>query len=199
MQICKVDSFNIILLFFLAVSRCSDNTKTAYEQQSYPQKYIAVIAGFRACGIGFISFCRLCLLRSCFYLKISTALAVVVDNGQGVLADKTNADILKEKKHLESELQKCLVRSEQVSELYIKCYEDKDSLQVCGISGTAESCKTAQLPGGNPKRRRRRVCTECVTGITKKEQDQLPAHTYQRDTNVGKKKSSVLIQLSGWL
>lgn len=33
----------------------------------------------------------------------------------------------------------------------------------------------------------------------KKEQDQLPAHTYQRDTNVGKKKSSVHIQLSGWL
>ena len=23
---------------------------------------------------------------------------------------------------------------------------DKDSLQVCGVSGTAESCKTAQLP-----------------------------------------------------
>ena len=33
----------------------------------------------------------------------------------------------------------------------------------------------------------------------KKEQDQLPAHTYQRDTNVGKKKSSVHIQLSDWL
>lgn len=41
-----------------------------------------------------------------------------------LLADKTNADIFKEKKHLESELQKCLMRSEQVSELCIKCYED---------------------------------------------------------------------------
>ena len=44
-----------------------------------------------------------------------------------LLARKTNADILKEKKHLESELQKCLVRSEQVSELCIKCYEDNVS------------------------------------------------------------------------
>lgn len=41
-----------------------------------------------------------------------------------LLADKTNAYIFKEKKHLESELQKCLMRSEQVSELCIKCYED---------------------------------------------------------------------------
>ena len=41
-----------------------------------------------------------------------------------LLADKTNADIFKEKKHLESELQKCLMRSEQVSGLCIKCYED---------------------------------------------------------------------------
>lgn len=41
-----------------------------------------------------------------------------------LLADKTNADIFKEKKHLESELQKCLMRSEQVSGLCIKCYEE---------------------------------------------------------------------------
>lgn len=32
----------------------------------------------------------------------------------------------------------------------------------------------------------------------KKEQDQLPAHTY-KEVQKGKKKSSVLIQLSGWL
>ena len=32
----------------------------------------------------------------------------------------------------------------------------------------------------------------------KKEQDQLPAHTYE-EAQKGKKKSSVLIQLSGWL
>ena len=44
-----------------------------------------------------------------------------------LLANKTNADILKEKKHIESELQKCHVRSEQVSELCIKCYEDNVS------------------------------------------------------------------------
>ena len=44
-----------------------------------------------------------------------------------LLANKTNADILKEKKHLESELQKCHVRSEQVSEPCIKCYEDNVS------------------------------------------------------------------------
>ena len=44
-----------------------------------------------------------------------------------LLADKTNADILKEKKHIEGELQKCIVRSEQVAELCIKCYEDNVS------------------------------------------------------------------------
>ena len=44
-----------------------------------------------------------------------------------LLADKTNADILKEKKHIESEMQKYIVRSEQVAELCIKCYEDNVS------------------------------------------------------------------------
>lgn len=44
-----------------------------------------------------------------------------------LLANKTNADILKEKKHIESEMQKCIVRSEQVAELCIKCYEDNVS------------------------------------------------------------------------
>lgn len=44
-----------------------------------------------------------------------------------LLANKTNADILKERKHIEGELQKCLVRSEQVAELCIKCYEDNVS------------------------------------------------------------------------
>ena len=44
-----------------------------------------------------------------------------------LLADKTNADILKEKRHIEGELQKCIVRSEQVAELCIKCYEDNVS------------------------------------------------------------------------
>ena len=88
MQICKVDSFNIILLFFLAVNCCSEYACSAYEQQSYPQKHIAVISGLRACCIlatgwrcciGFISFGWLCLLRSClFNLKIRTALAVCI-------------------------------------------------------------------------------------------------------------------------
>ena len=44
-----------------------------------------------------------------------------------LLANKTNADIFKEKKHIESEMQKCIVRSEQVAELCIKCYEDNVS------------------------------------------------------------------------
>ena len=44
-----------------------------------------------------------------------------------LLADKTNADILKEKKHIEAEMQRCIVRSEQVAELCIKCYEDNVS------------------------------------------------------------------------
>ena len=38
-----------------------------------------------------------------------------------------NTDIFKEKKHIESEMQKCIVRSEQVAELCIKCYEDNVS------------------------------------------------------------------------
>lgn len=39
-----------------------------------------------------------------------------------LLADKTNADTLKEKKHIKSEMQKRIVRSEQVAALCIKCY-----------------------------------------------------------------------------
>ena len=35
--------------------------------------------------------------------------------------------ILKEKKHIKGELQKCIVRSEQAAELCIKCYEDNVS------------------------------------------------------------------------
>ncbi len=44
-----------------------------------------------------------------------------------LLANKTNEDMLKEKKHIEGELQKCLARSEQVTELCIRCYEDNVS------------------------------------------------------------------------
>ena len=44
-----------------------------------------------------------------------------------LLVDKTNADILKEKKHIEGELQKCIIRSEQVAELCVQCYEDNVS------------------------------------------------------------------------
>ena len=44
-----------------------------------------------------------------------------------ILSKKTNADVLKEKKHIENEMQKCIVRSEQVSNLCIKCYEDNVS------------------------------------------------------------------------
>lgn len=75
---------------------------------------------------------------------------------------------------------------------------DKDSLQVCGISGTAESCKTAQLPRRNPQGRCRRICSERTIGIIKKSR-LIPVHTYKKMQNVGKKKSSALIQLSGWL
>ena len=44
-----------------------------------------------------------------------------------ILSQKTNADILKEKNHIETEMQKCVVRNEQVSNLCIKCYEDNVS------------------------------------------------------------------------
>ena len=44
-----------------------------------------------------------------------------------LLANKTNEDMLKGKKHIEGELQKCLARSEQVTELCIRCYEDNVS------------------------------------------------------------------------
>ncbi len=66
-------------------------------------------------------------LGGCFPMGITTG---VVDDFtrellfEDELAVKTNADIFKEKKHIESELQKCIVRSDQVAELCIRCYED---------------------------------------------------------------------------
>lgn len=41
-----------------------------------------------------------------------------------ILSQKTNKDILREQKHLESELNKAITRSETVSRLYEKLYED---------------------------------------------------------------------------
>ena len=59
--------------------------------------------------------------------RLSKCLCDDEESSAMLLADKTNADILKEKKHIEGELQKCIVRSEQVAELCIKCYEDNVS------------------------------------------------------------------------
>ena len=59
--------------------------------------------------------------------RLSKCLCDDEESFAALLASKTNADILKEKKHIEGELQKCIVRSEQVSELCIKCYEDNVS------------------------------------------------------------------------
>ena len=59
--------------------------------------------------------------------KLSKCLCDNEEDFATLLADKTNADIFKEKKHIESEMQKCIVRSEQVAELCIKCYEDNVS------------------------------------------------------------------------
>ncbi len=59
--------------------------------------------------------------------KLSACLADDEERFAELLASKTNADFLKEKKHIEGEMQKCTVRSEQVSELCIKCYEDNVS------------------------------------------------------------------------
>ena len=73
---------------------------------------------------------------------------------------------------------------------------DRDSEQF-NISGTAESWEQAQLPRRNPQGRCRGICSECTIGITKKSRT-IPAHTY-KEAQKGKKKSSVLIQLSGWL
>lgn len=53
------------------------------------------------------------------------------------------------------------------------------------VSGTAESCKTAQLPRRNPQGCCRRVCSECVTGI-KKEQDN-PCSYIQEDAKCRQK------------
>ena len=41
-----------------------------------------------------------------------------------ILSQKANEDIFKEKKHLESELQRCISRNDKVSKLYEKAYED---------------------------------------------------------------------------
>ncbi len=59
--------------------------------------------------------------------RLSKCLCDDEESFAALFASKTNADILKEKKHIEGELQKCIVRSEQVSELCIKCYEDNVS------------------------------------------------------------------------
>ena len=56
--------------------------------------------------------------------RLSKCLCDDEESFAALLASKTNADILKEKKHIEGELQKCIVRSEQVAELCIRCYED---------------------------------------------------------------------------
>lgn len=47
-----------------------------------------------------------------------------------MLAQKTNADILKEQKHMETELQKAIVRNETVAGLFEKLYEDNVSGKV---------------------------------------------------------------------
>lgn len=86
---CKADSFNSILLFFLAVNRCTDNTKTAYKQQNCPQKPLAVIARLRRFSrIRISAVFGLC----CFYLKIRAALAVVIDNGEFMCTDRKRFD-----------------------------------------------------------------------------------------------------------
>ena len=53
------------------------------------------------------------------------------------------------------------------------------------------------LSGRNQQGRCRRICYRRTTGITKKSRTIL-AHTY-KEAQKGKKKSRVLIQLSGWL
>ena len=45
---------------------------------------------------------------------------------------------------------------------------NKDSLQVCGVSGTAESWEQVQLQRRNPQGRCRRICSERTIGITKR-------------------------------
>ena len=59
--------------------------------------------------------------------RLSKYLCDDEDSFETLLANKTNANILKERKHMEGELQKCLTRSEQVAELCIKCYENNVS------------------------------------------------------------------------
>lgn len=59
--------------------------------------------------------------------RLSKCLCDDEDSFAALLADKTNEDMLKEKKHIEGESQKCLARSEQVTELCIRCYEDNVS------------------------------------------------------------------------
>lgn len=59
--------------------------------------------------------------------RLSQCLADDEEHFVEILSDKTNADILKEKRHIEGEIQKCTSRIEQVSELCIRCYEDNVS------------------------------------------------------------------------
>ena len=59
--------------------------------------------------------------------RLSQCLADDEEHFVEILSDKTNADILKEKRHIEGEIQKFTSRIEQVSELCIRCYEDNVS------------------------------------------------------------------------
>ena len=204
-----------------------------------------------------------------------------------LLADKTNADILKEKKHIEGELQKCIVRSEQVAELCIRCYEDNvagklsdemfmrfsqkyeierlelkekirayrrrlaeveemqlgkekfiaavrkfmqmdkltapllqeliDRIDVYEVTGTGKNrkqmikihykfvgiwnCRVLQDSTITAKKPARVLPLNMFRMRYRhnKKSRLIPAHKYKKMQNVGKKKSSVLIQLSGWL
>ena len=42
----------------------------------------------------------------------------------GVAAQKTNADMIAEKKYMEAELQRCITRNNKVADLFEKLYED---------------------------------------------------------------------------
>ncbi len=94
------------MLFSLIKYRCSCQNTVADEQQCDPQNKVTVVAGLRRlrivliwfirCGAAVIRFAGRCFAAALrgFDFKLRAALTVIINNGQGVLADRKSAEVI---------------------------------------------------------------------------------------------------------
>ena len=78
------------VLFLFADNRCAYHSAAADKQQGHPQRKAAVVAGLRR--LRFIRRAATALSR--FDLKLRAALAVIIDDSKGVLADRKRAEVI---------------------------------------------------------------------------------------------------------